>query len=136
MISKSHKVSPLKRLAVTVYDFFLLLGVWFVVGSFGLWLNDGEILNPWLGLLLVFISTWSFYSYFWIKGNKTLGMAVWNIEIYSLDGGSVNLRQTTIRFMINILIVGLAGLPLIQIYFSKEGLSINDRWSNTGLRKI
>jgi|TARA_B100001093_G_scaffold239474_1_gene229376 uncharacterized RDD family membrane protein YckC len=136
MISKSHKVSPLKRLAVTVYDFFLLLGVWFVVGSFGLWLNDGEILNPWLGLLLVFISTWSFYSYFWIKGNKTLGMAVWNIEIYSLDGGSVNLRQTTIRFMINVLIVGLAGLPLIQIYFSKEGLSINDRWSNTGLRKI
>jgi uncharacterized RDD family membrane protein YckC len=136
MISKSHKVSPLKRLAATVYDFFLLLGVWFVVGSFGLWLNDGEILNPWLGLLLVFISTWSFYSYFWIKGNKTLGMAVWNIEIYSLDGGSVNLRQTTIRFMINVLIVGLAGLPLIQIYFSKEGLSINDRWSNTGLRKI
>ena len=136
MISKSHKVSPLKRLAVTVYDFFLLLGVWFVVGSFGLWLNDGEILNPWLGLLLVFISTWSFYSYFWIKGNKTLGMAVWNIEIYSLDGGSVNLRQTTIRFMINVLIVGLAGLPLIQIYFSKEGLSINDRWSNTRLIKI
>ena len=136
MVSKSHKVSPLKRLAITVYDFFLLLGVWFVVGSFGLWLNDGQILNPWLGLLLVFISTWSFYSYFWIKGNKTLGMAVWNIEIYSLDGGSVNLRQTTIRFMINVLIVGLAGLPLIQIYFSKEGLSINDRWSNTGLRKI
>ena len=136
MISKSHKVSPLKRLAVTVYDFFLLLGVWFVVGSFGLWLNDGEILNPWLGLLLVFISTWSFYSYFWIKGNKTLGMAVWNIEIYSLDGGPISLRQTTIRFMVNMLIVGLAGLPLLQIYFSKEGLSINDRWSNTGLRKI
>ena len=136
MISKSHKVSPLKRLAVTVYDFFLLLGVWFVVGSFGLWLNDGEILNPWLGLLLVFISTWSFYSYFWIKGNKTLGMAVWNIEIYSLDGRPISLQQTTIRFMINILIVGLAGLPLLQIYFSKEGLSINDRWSNTGLRKI
>ena len=55
MTSKSHKVSPLKRLAITVYDFFLLLGVWFVVGSFGLWLNGGEILNPWLGLLLVFI---------------------------------------------------------------------------------
>ena len=63
-------------------------------------------------------------------------MAVWNIEIYSLDGGPISLRQTTIRFMVNMLIVGLAGLPLLQIYFSKEGLSINDRWSNTGLRKI
>ena len=136
MISKSHKVSPLKRLAVSVYDFVLLLGVWFVVGSFGLWLNGGEALNPWLGLLLVLTSTWCFYSYFWLKGNKTLGMAVWNIEIYSLDGGPISLRQTTIRFMVNMLIVGLAGLPLLQIYFSKEGLSINDRWSNTGLRKI
>ena len=77
MKPKSHKVSPIKRLAATVYDIFLLLGVWFTVGSIALWANGGEILNPWLGLTLVFISTWAFYSYFWTHGNKTLGMAVW-----------------------------------------------------------
>ena len=50
---KSHKVSPVKRIAATIYDLFLLLGVWFLVGSVGLWLNNGEVLNPWLGLFMV-----------------------------------------------------------------------------------
>lgn len=57
MKNKSHKVSPLKRIAATIYDLFLLLGVWFLVGSIALWANDGEVLNPWLGLSIVFVST-------------------------------------------------------------------------------
>ena len=93
MKSKSHKVSPIKRLAATVYDLFLLLGVWFAVGSIALWANGGEILNPWVGLTLVLISTWAFYSYFWTHGNKTLGMAVWKIEIHSMDEKKINLRH-------------------------------------------
>ena len=115
-----HKVSPIKRIAATIYDLFLLLGVWFTVGSIALWANGGEILNPWIGLSLVLFSTWSFYSYFWTHGNKTLGMAVWKIEIYSLDGKKVTLKQTTIRFFLNLVVVFLAGIPLLQIYFSKD----------------
>ncbi|MDA9321269.1 RDD family protein [Gammaproteobacteria bacterium] len=133
---KSHKVSPLKRIAATIYDLFLLLGVWFLVGSVGLWLNNGEVLNPWLGLFMVFISTWSFYAYFWIHGNKTLGMAVWKIEIYSIDGKNVTIQQVSIRFIVNLLIVFFAGLPLLQIYFSKDGASISDHLSKTNLRYI
>ena len=133
---KSHKVSPVKRIAATIYDLFLLLGVWFLVGSVGLWLNNGEVLNPWLGLFMVFISTWSFYAYFWIHGNKTLGMAVWKIEIYSIDGKNVNIQQVSIRFIVNLLIVFFAGLPLLQIYFSKDGASISDHLSKTNLRYI
>ena len=133
---KSHKVSPVKRIAATIYDLFLLLGVWFLVGSVGLWLNNGEVLNPWLGLFMVFISTWSFYTYFWIHGNKTLGMAVWKIEIYSIDGKNVTIQQVSIRFIVNLLIVFFAGLPLLQIYFSKDGASISDHLSKTNLRYI
>lgn len=133
---KSHQVSPVKRIAATIYDLFLLLGVWFLVGSVGLWLNNGEVLNPWLGLFMVFISTWSFYAYFWIHGNKTLGMAVWKIEIYSIDGKNVTIQQVSIRFIVNLLIVFFAGLPLLQIYFSKDGASISDHLSKTNLRYI
>ena len=136
MKSKSHKVSPIKRLAATIYDLLLLLGVWFAVGSIALWANGGEILNPWLGLTLFFISTWAFYSYFWTHGNKTLGMAVWKIEIHSMDNKKINLRQTSIRFLLNLVIVGLAGIPLLQIYFSSNGHSINDVLSGTELRYI
>ena len=133
---KSHTIFPLKRIAATIYDLFLLLGVWFGVGSIALWMNNGEILNPWLGLLIVFISTWAFYSYFWTHGNKTLGMAIWKVEIYSFDGNKVNLRQTSIRFIANLFIFGLAGLPLIGIYFSSSGHSLSDILSKTGLRRI
>tara|TARA_Y100000389_G_scaffold20172_1_gene17471 strand:- start:124 stop:534 length:411 start_codon:yes stop_codon:yes gene_type:complete len=132
----SHKVSPIKRIAASIYDFFLLLGIWFGVGSLGLWLNDGVVLNQWLGLFLVFISTWAFYCYFWTHGNKTLGMAVWKIEIYSLDGKNPNIKQASIRFLANMIVVFLAGIPLLQIYFSAEGKSISDSLSKTGLRFI
>ena len=133
---KSHKVSPVKRIAATIYDLFLLLGVWFLVGSIALWANNGDVLNPWLGLTLVSISTCSFYAYLWTHGNKTLGMAVWKIEIYSEDGNKLTIKQVTIRFIVNLLIVFFAGLPLLQIYFSKNGRSISDHLSRTNLRYI
>ena len=46
MNEKAYKVFPLKRITAGIYDFFLLLGVWFAVGSIALWLNGGETLNP------------------------------------------------------------------------------------------
>ena len=94
---KAYKVFPLKRITAGIYDFFLLLGVWFAVGSIALWLNGGETLNPWLGLSLVILSSWGFFAYFWLNGNKTLGMAVWNIEIYSLNGEKITIKQISIR---------------------------------------
>lgn len=136
MNDKSHIVFPLKRIAATIYDLFLLIGIWFGVGSLALWLNGSEILNPWIGLGLVFISTWCFYSYFWTHGGKTLGMAVWKFEIYSLQGGKINLYQTLIRFGLNLITFFMAGLPLLMIYFSKEKLSLSDKISQTTYRKI
>ena len=133
---KTQFVSPVKRLAATIYDVFLLLGVWFGVGSIALWLNDFEILHPGVGLSIVIVSAWLFYSFFWMKGGKTLGMAAWSIEIYSLNGKNINFIQATLRFYTNLLIVILIGAPLLQIYFSKDRLAINDKISKTGLRLI
>ena len=84
MNDKSYVVFPLKRIAASIYDLFLLLGVWFAVGSLAVWINGGIIETKWIGPLLVFISTWIFYGYFWTHGGKTLGMAVWKFEIYRL----------------------------------------------------
>ena len=53
MNDKSYIVFP--RILATVYDLFLLLGVWFGVGSLALWVNGGEILNP-CWIMLSFIS--------------------------------------------------------------------------------
>ena len=133
MNNNSQFVSPVKRLAATIYDFFLLLGVWFGCGSIALWLNDGEILHPAIGAFIVLASAWGFYSFFWVKGGRTLGMAAWNIKIRSSTEKSINLIQTTKRFIINIFIVFTLGLPLLQIYFSKDKKALNDRLSGTEL---
>jgi uncharacterized RDD family membrane protein YckC len=79
------------------------------------------------------VSAWGFYSFFWIKGGRTLGMAAWNIKIRSSTKKSINLIQTTKRFIINIVIVFTLGLPLLQIYFSKDKKALNDRLSGTEL---
>ena len=124
MNDKSYIVFPIRRIAASVYDLLLLLGIWFAVGSFAVWINGGIIQTKWVGPLLVILSTWIFYGYFWMNGGKTLGMAVWNFEIYSTDGGEITLKKVSIRFFSNIFTILLAGLPLALIYFSKDNLSL------------
>lgn len=136
MNDKSYIVYPIKRIAASVYDLFLLLGVWFAVGSFAVWINGGIIQTKWVGPLLVILSTWIFYGYFWMNGGKTLGMAVWNFEIYSTDVGEITLKKVSIRFFSNIFTILLAGLPLALIYFSKDNLSLSDYLSKTSYKKI
>ena len=136
MNNKSYIVFPLRRIAASVYDLFLLLGVWFAVGSFAVWINGGIIQTKWVGPILVILSTWIFYGYFWMNGGKTLGMAVWNFEIYSTNGGNITLQKVTIRFFCNVLTILLIGIPLVMMYFSKNNLSFSDYLSNTSYKKI
>ena len=136
MNDKSYIVFPIKRIAASVYDLLLLLGIWFAVGSCAVWINGGIIQTKWVGPLLVILSTWIFYGYFWMNGGKTLGMAVWNFEIYSTDGGEITLKKVSIRFFSNIFTILLAGLPLALIYFSKDNLSLSDYLSKTSYKKI
>ena len=136
MNNKSYIVFPLRRIAASVYDLFLLLGVWFAVGSFAVWINGGIIQTKWVGPILVILSTWIFYGYFWMNGGKTLGMAVWNFEIYSTNGGNITLQKVTIRFFCNVLTILLIGIPLVMMYFSKNNLSFSDYVSKTSYKKI
>ena len=104
-MKKTPYVGPLLRIVASVYDFFLLLGVWFLVGSIALWLNGGKTLNPALGMLLVFLSGWAFYAYFWIKSGQTLGMQVWKFRIINTDTSQdkITLKQTFLRYTVNCL---------------------------------
>ena len=136
MNDKSYVVFPLKRIAASIYDLFLLLGVWFAVGSFAVWINGGIIEAKWIGPFLVLVSTWIFYGYFWTHGGKTLGMAVWKFEIYSIDENKINFQKVSIRFFSNVITVLLGGTPLILMYFSKNNLSLSDYLSKTSYRKI
>ena len=137
-MNKSPYVGPFLRIIASVYDFFLLLGVWFLVGSFALWLNDGEILHPVIGSLLVFISGWLFFAFFWIKNGQTLGMQVWKFKIVNADPDldRITLKQTFLRYLVNCGMLALLGMPLFLIYADSKKLAVNDILSNTRLKKF
>ena len=137
-MEKTPYVGPLLRIVASVYDFFLLLGVWFLVGSIALWLNGGKTLNPALGMLLVFLSGWAFYAYFWIMSGQTLGMQVWKFRIINTDTSQdkITLKQTFLRYTVNCGILTLLGIPLFLIYVNSKKLAVNDILSKTKLEKI
>jgi|TARA_B110000914_G_scaffold226485_1_gene251988 uncharacterized RDD family membrane protein YckC len=147
MNTQYKNVYPLKRIVASIYDGLLLLSVIFILGYLSIYISNGlnwelpedpsqPILPGWYALLLISFSSWSFFSLFWIRGNKTLGMAVWKIEIYSIEGNKITLTQTFKRFFCNLIIVLMLGIPLLQIYFTKEKVAFNDLVSGTRLRII
>ena len=137
-MDKSPYVGPFLRIIASVYDFFLLLGVWFLVGSLALWLNGGEILHPVIGSLLVFIGGWLFFAFFWIKNGQTLGMQVWKFKIVNADPDldRITLKQTFLRYLVNCGMLALLGMPLFLIYADSKKLAVNDILSKTRLKKF
>lgn len=137
-MDKTPFVSPFRRIIASVYDLFLLLGVWFLVGSFAVLLNGGETLHPAIGALLVFVSGWLFFAFFWIRNGQTLGMQVWKFKIVNADpnSGPIILKQTFLRYLVNCGTLALLGIPLFLIYADKKKLAVNDVLSRTRLEKV
>ena len=145
MNTQYKNVYPFKRIVASIYDSLLLLSVIFVLAYLSVFILNGfnwelpddpsqPILPGWYAVFLISFSSWGFFSFFWIRGNKTLGMAVCNIEIYSITGNKVTPLQAFKRFCCNIIIVMALGIPLLQIYFTKEKIAFNDMVSGTRLR--
>ena len=145
-MEKTPYVGPFLRIIASVYDCFLLVGVWMLVGSIGLLINnlgfssiyDVEKFNPVLGLILVIASGWAFFAFFWMKNGQTLGMQVWKFKIVNTDlnQNQITLKQTLLRYLVNCGMLALLGLPLFLIYADPKKLAINDILSKTRLEKI
>ncbi|MGA1761720.1 MAG: RDD family protein [Gammaproteobacteria bacterium] len=125
-----------RRLIAGIYDFFLMLGVWFVIGSLFLILNSREILHPYFGLLITFLSAWLFFGYFWARSGQTLGMSVWKIKLVPLDGDRITKTASFIRLLANCLTLLSLGSLLLYSFIDKDGLTIADRASKTKIIKI
>ena len=116
MIAQYKNVYPVKRIIASIYDSLLLLSIIFILGYFSVFISNGlnwelpenpsqPLLPGWYAFFLICISSWGFFSFFWIRGKKTLGMAVWKIEIYSIDGSNITLMQTLKRFICNLSLI-------------------------------
>ena len=131
MENKDYKnIGFTKNIIICIYDLLLLFSILFFFTLPLMIFSDGEGIGGnifyQLYLLLIIIS---YYLWFWIKHNQTLGMKSWKSYIVSKDDGKeLSIKQCLLRMLI-----ALIGGHLFLL-FRKE--SLQDIISNTKLVKL
>lgn len=96
----------LRRLAAIVYDGMLLVALWMVGAALWLWATGG--VEPADGLhrvafqAYVLAIAFGFFTVFWVRGGRTLGMQAWRLTLQDDAGNFPTLRQAAIRFAVAI----------------------------------
>ena len=78
MNTQYKNVYPFKRIIASIYDGLLLLSVILILGYLSVYFLNGlnwelpedpsqPILPGWYALLLISLSSWGFFSFFWIS---------------------------------------------------------------------
>ncbi|GHB10771.1 RDD family protein [Modicisalibacter luteus] len=116
----------LRRLMAMVYDALVLLAVWMLVGFIAVALNGGEANESPLFHNILFVVTFVFFAYFWMRAGMTLGMQAWRLRVQSLEGRPITLQQSLIRFVVAIISFAAFGLGYWWIFFDREQRSWSD----------
>lgn len=124
-----------RRLAVIVYDAFLLIAVLFFATIILLPFQQGNALEPnsWLYKLYLLLVSFLFYAWFWTRGGQTLGLLAWKLRVVSDDGSPISWQQAALRYSSAWLSWGLFGLGLVWMLVNKDRLMWHDLISKTHL---
>ena len=90
---------------------------------------SGLIFQVYLVLIVV-----GFFTLFWVRSGRTLGMQAWRLHVENLQGGRISIRQALIRILAAILSAACGGLGYLWMVFDSEGCSWHDRLSGTRIR--
>lgn len=124
-----------RRLAAMVYDFFLLVALWFLATALllpfnsGQALNSGQIFYPFYLLCVSF----GFYGWFWTHGGQTLGLKAWKIKVLTLQQQPLNWKQAAMRFVTALLSWSICGLGFFWSLWDKNGYAWHDYLSKTSI---
>ncbi|MFC3282784.1 RDD family protein [Litchfieldella rifensis] len=121
----------LRRLAAMVYDLFLVVALWMLMGFIAVALNQGEANESPLFHSLLLVATFVFFAFFWMRGGMTLGMQAWRLRVQTNDGMSITLVQSLVRFVAACVSLAAFGLGYWWILFDTEKRSWSDIASNT-----
>ncbi len=133
----------LRRLAALLYDIFLVAAIWILLGFIlqlfvGVDNNqvvDGQVVtNPVVDnflFILMILSCFLFYCWFWMRSGQTLGMLAWRIRVDSIEEGKINFSQALIRFLVAWPAFFMLGLGFFWIYLDEQGDAVHDKVSCT-----
>lgn len=120
-----------RRLGAMIYDALILMAVWMLLGFVAVAINDGEANTSPLFHSLLFVVTFAFFAFFWMRGGMTLGMQAWRLRVQTPDGMSITLMQSLVRFVAAWVSLAALGLGYWWILFDAERRSWSDIASQT-----
>ncbi|QJQ94524.1 MULTISPECIES: RDD family protein [Halomonadaceae] len=121
----------LRRLAAMLYDLLLIVAVWMMIGFVGVALNHGEANETPLFHSLLFIVTFAFFAFFWMRAGMTLGMQAWRLRVQTPEGTSLTLTQCLVRFLVAGVSLAAFGLGYWWVLFDSQRRSWSDIASGT-----
>lgn len=112
------------------YDGLILIALWIVTLLPLVAMTDGEVPRP-LIQSIVFIETFAFFAFFWMRRGQTIGMVAWKLRVQRLDGGPLTLRQALLRFIGALLSFAAGGLGYLWMLIDPGRRTWPDLLSNT-----
>lgn len=122
---------PLKRLGALLYDFMLIVALWMVIGAIAVAANDGEAVTGPLFSSFLFIATFAFFSFFWVRTGQTLGMLAWRLRVQTPEGEHISLVQALIRFLVAGISIAVGFVGFIWMFINREKMAWHDLASKT-----
>lgn len=120
----------LRRLFAFLYDCLLLIAVLFLVTGVAVLLNNTQPLKIFIQLLLVFVVGFVYFSWFWRRGGRTLGLQAWKLQLKSDNHEILTWKQCVIRYVSGFL---LLPITYITIVFRADRKAVHDLLSNTNI---
>ncbi len=86
-------------------------------------------------LTSVILAVWEFvyFAYQWAVSGKTLGMAVFGIQVVNTRGGPITNRQSVLRTLGLGLCLLLLGIPFLGIVYQRERRALDDFLAGTAV---
>jgi uncharacterized RDD family membrane protein YckC len=114
-----------------LYDSLLVLAIWLATLLILVSIRGDAVTGPVIPSLL-FIETYLFFAYFWLRHGETLGMLAWQLRLRPAAGtGAPTLGQITRRFIGAGLGLAAGGLGYLWVLFDPQKRSWSDLMSNT-----
>lgn len=120
-----------RRLGAMLYDLLLVMAIWILLGFGAVAINQGEANETPLFRSLLFVTTFAFFAFFWMRAGMTLGMQAWRLRVQTLEGDNITLVQSLLRFLAACASLLTLGLGYWWILFDGQRRSWSDIVSGT-----
>lgn len=120
------------------YELLLLLAVLFIAGFLFISVTHDALsasMKPIFRGYLLLVSA-GYFIWFWRHGGQTLAMKTWRIKVISKDGGTITMKQASLRFAVALCGILLGGVGILWAVFDRDKQFLHDRLAGTRIVSV